>query len=774
MDECTYPPNSCHSDVMGFQNSLIFSSVLYYAKNGSQILPLHSVNADGSCTCQNLNCRSSGKHPLTKNGLKDASGDLQQLERWWGQFPFANIGILTGANTNLVVLDIDLKSDGFRSLELLEQQHSKLPKSRRVTTGGGGLHIYFSCSGSQLKNRVNILPGIDFRGDGGYIVAPPSRHASGKMYQWLDKDQTLERMPDWLENIIQDRQTLTTNPSPLKLTSIKEGNRNNSLASIGGFLLAKGIESIQLEQILLLVNQSAVEPPLDQSEVHKLAMSLSKYEREHTWNDPSPLPTLKIMADKLHEHQIPAAIKDWTADIAERMQVPLEFVVAPALILAATLIGRKVGIKPLKNDDWTVIPNLWGFLVAEPGSMKSPAISAVMKMLDQIENKERKHFQSECMDVQKKDKARRLEIESLKQALKIDFKSDFLDSVTEKQLQIQKLEEDQIDQEEVKEKRYKTNDPTVEKLALLLKDNPQGMLLLRDELSGWLESLHRAGREGNKEFYLETWNGNSSFSVDRIGRGSVHIEALCLSIFGGIQPAKLNEYIEKHSTEAGDDGFLERFQIVFYPECRESFQLIDRKPNQNASQKAFEIMDFLDSITGYNQLNFSTQGQALADAWRRELEARILTEKLSPIYKAHISKYRSLAPSLALIFSLLKHAPFKKIPENVGVESVQMAIEWCSLLESHIRKVYSETIHDPLHASRLLADKIQKHCVFDGDKLRDILRHNWKGLKTSDGLMQAIHPLSELNWVRVQTFTARGGSSEVLRINPRLPSGNRG
>ena len=121
----------------------------------------------------------------------------------------------------------------------------------------------------------------------------------------------------------------------------------------------------------------------------------------------------------------------------------------------------------------------------------------------------------------------------------------------------------------LRERRYKTNDPTVEKLGELMKENPNGLLLIRDELSGWMRSLEKEGREGDREFYLESWNGTNSYSVDRIARGTIHIPALCLSVVGGIQPGKLQKYVaEALQGSWGDDGLLQRFQLIVYPSWR--------------------------------------------------------------------------------------------------------------------------------------------------------------------------------------------------------------
>ena len=127
-----------------------------------------------------------------------------------------------------------------------------------------------------------------------------------------------------------------------------------------------------------------------------------------------------------------------------------------------------------------------------------------------------------------------------------------------------------------------------------MQENPKGILLLRDELSGWLESLSKSGREGNREFYLESWNGNNSFIIDRIGRGTTRVDAICLSIFGGIQPEKLEKYIDRSMSANGDDGFLERFQIAVYPNELKKWTLTDRKVNEQAQERANAVFKFLD------------------------------------------------------------------------------------------------------------------------------------------------------------------------------------
>src|SRR5574341_875719 len=127
-----------------------------------------------------------GKAPLGRlvpRGFLNATTDPQTLQTWWRAEPRANVGIRTGAISGLVVLDIDPRNGGEQSLRSFEQQCGKLPETLEALTGGGGRHVFFVHPGGHLPSKP-ILPGVDLKADGGYVVAPPSRHPSGRFYEW--------------------------------------------------------------------------------------------------------------------------------------------------------------------------------------------------------------------------------------------------------------------------------------------------------------------------------------------------------------------------------------------------------------------------------------------------------------------------------------------------------------------------------------------------------------------------------------------------------------
>lgn len=169
------------------------------------MLPCHAPRA-GGCSCRQLDCGSPGKHPRTRQGLRNATSDPALIREWWQRWPTANLGIRTGAVSGLVVIDVDPDHGGLDTMRSLAAEHA-IPKGLRVRTGSGGWHLYFAHPGGQIRNSAGTAlgPGVDVRGDGGYVIAPPSRHISGSTYQWSGS-WSLPDLPGHLHERIRPRQ----------------------------------------------------------------------------------------------------------------------------------------------------------------------------------------------------------------------------------------------------------------------------------------------------------------------------------------------------------------------------------------------------------------------------------------------------------------------------------------------------------------------------------------------------------------------------------------
>lgn len=284
-------------------DSPLLTAALAYAARGWSVLPLHSprTGAEGAvaCSCGRATCESIGKHPRTSHGLKDASDDPNVIREWWSRWRDANVGVRTGASSGLLVLDIDPRHGGDDSLVALEHAHQPLPPTVRAETGGGGTHLLFTHPGGAVKSRSGAItdaPGIDCKSDGGYIVAPPSLHASGSRYRWSEKRGPaaipFADPPEWLMALLRDahrdaaRTGTVCEPNPAadappqnaSLSAlIPEGKRSDTLTSIAGGMRRQGLEEDAIAAALLAVNARRCAQPLPEAEVRSIAASVAKY-----------------------------------------------------------------------------------------------------------------------------------------------------------------------------------------------------------------------------------------------------------------------------------------------------------------------------------------------------------------------------------------------------------------------------------------------------------------------------------------------------------------
>jgi putative DNA primase/helicase len=325
------------------------------------------------------------------------------------------------------------------------------------------------------------------------------------------------------------------------------------------------------------------------------------------------------------------------------------------------------------------------------------------------------------------------------------------------------------------------NDSTVEKLGELLNENPQGLLHFRDELSGWLATLDRDGHENDRAFYLETWSGGGSYTYDRIKRGTIHVRAACLSLLGGIQPGPLANYLRASlGGGVGDDGLMQRFQLAVFPDPPKTWRNVDRLPDGEARQRAFEVFRRLDGVTettlaaqldddGLPYLRFADDAQALFDQWREELITRMRSGGEHPAIEAHLVKYQSLMPSLALVFHLAD-APSLP-PGPVGLRSTERAAAWCDLLEAHARRIYAVVTAEAIRAARLLLAKLRNTKLPDPFTARDVYRKGWAGLTDREIVGEALTVLEDHGWLRRIGVETGGRPRTEYRRHPSLGAG---
>lgn len=240
----------------------------WYARHGLRVFP----------------CKPKEKVPATAHGCKDATTEPGQIAAWWDGIHLFNIGIATGGG--LVVLDVDVNhyagKYGDETLAELEAQHGPLPDTWTCLTGGGGVHYYFACDDPALTVGTGFAPGLDYRGAGGYVVAPPSRHESGGDYEWeaahTPHNAPLAPLPDWLHTLMLKGRERPSEPRrEASADKVTEGGRNDALFRLASSLRSKGLSEAGITAALLEENRERCSPPLPDSEVEKLARSAGRY-----------------------------------------------------------------------------------------------------------------------------------------------------------------------------------------------------------------------------------------------------------------------------------------------------------------------------------------------------------------------------------------------------------------------------------------------------------------------------------------------------------------
>ncbi|WP_375678201.1 YfjI family protein, partial [Bartonella sp. AP72JLCBS] len=300
--------------------------------------------------------------------------------------------------------------------------------------------------------------------------------------------------------------------------------------------------------------------------------------QQNGWGELKPITAALLPVEPFDPLQLPMPFMDYVYDVSERQQAPMDFIAVSALCALAAVIGNGVRIAPKQHDDWKIVPNLWGALIGQPSTMKTPTMQAALTPItclqkkwykDWLKQKEKQEIEEILETLDKSEKK--------KQAHKAIKKGDL---ETAHALLSETLSKDNARDEDVS--RFIVNDVTVEKLGELLKENPRGLLMVRDELSGFLANLERREYQTDRAFYLTAFNGEGQFTYDRIGRGTIFIPNATVSIIGGIQPSRILPFIRNVLYGKGNDGFLQHFQMLVFPDETKDWKWVDRPPNQEA------------------------------------------------------------------------------------------------------------------------------------------------------------------------------------------------
>lgn len=495
------------------------------------------------------------------------------------------------------------------------------------------------------------------------------------------------------------------------------------------------------------------------------------------WPDPVPLPDALPPVAPFDAELLPEALRGWVSDIAHRMQCPPDFPAVGALVALSSLIGARAVIKPKAHDDWAVVPALWALVVGRPGVMKSPALAQVLAPLHRLEATERELWQAAHAEWELDCKVGELAADTKRsEAKKLAAKDP---TAAREMLRPAEMPP------EPAPRRYVVNDTTVEALGELLTANPWGTLSYRDEIHGLLCSMDRQGQEGARAFYLQAYDGDKGYAVDRIAFGRSHyIPRVCLSLLGGIQPGKVQSYVrEAVSGGAGDDGLLQRFGLTVWPDVSREWIPVDQWPDTPAKQAAWAVFERLNQLqpateTDPQEWRFSPEAQALYWEWAAPFEMEIRGDELHPALISHLSKYRKLIPTLALVFALVD------TPDSGNVihrRELVRALAWADYLRTHAERLYAAAVIPETAGAQTLLTKVKTGKLTDSDGVlleaftpRQVAVKHWAGLGAPDAVRKAADLLADYGWLTRETSAAssKGGRpSDRYLIHPELLKG---
>lgn len=596
---------------------------LQYASLGWKVFPVHYPIESG-CSCKRPDCENIGKHPMTAHGLNDATDDPVQILRWWQAHPEANIGVQAGSGSGIAVIDID---------DLSAKRTMDLPRTVWQRTGSGGEHHFFVHPGTHVKTATSVIPGVDSRGDGGYVIVPPSRHVSGGVYEWQEDPWNGAEMADtpqwWLEALESSRHRKEQQQNTDD--KIFEGGRNDYLFTFGCQLWKHAHVSPEvLKAAVAAENRTRCQPPIDDDEIDTIADSIVRYDglSEAEWNALQSVDKEIQMIHENHHRRIAEAliakttktagpppkfmpetglIKELAEYILSQSERPFEeLAVAASACFCGALYGRKF-------QTWTGLgTNLMFVGLAESGSGK--------------------------------EKARKI-IGRISSALNLDvIGADDLASAPG--------------------------------LLAELKSNPSKMFML-DEFGLMLQSYVGRNVAGSKREIISTmmrlysqYGGtyHGTAYADQKARPKIKIDNPCLVIYG---TSTHKTFYDALTHDQGADGFIARLLVVDCGEKRPDRAIPDYGPMPHSLKKMImEVpMDGGESITVHAH-------PLVAEAWYRlddEMTELMTTPQSCSVY----ARVAENAIKLALTHCLSRGHAEPMINEKDFVWGRDIAL-WCA------------------------------------------------------------------------------------------------
>lgn len=506
-----------------------------------------------------------------------ATTDEEKIREWFTQWPHANISIVTGAESGIIVIDVDAKPDkegknGFDSMKELCDRHGGLPPTVQFATGSGGFHIVFKHPDRPVKNQVRLAPGLDVRGDGGQIIAPPSWNDKGQYIcnPEIEPDSTLPdaplaEMPPWLLALLSSAEERHQDPGERvrfdlveALQGTAEGGRDWLI-----FRMACKMRDMDVPEEMAVdwckrAAQNCAPPFPEKVTEEKVRQAYQRYaprvqwdskifdrrgdrvllpgERHQAWVRPYPL--INPTSASLPENTLPSWLHDYVYAAAESIQVPVEMVAMFALAAIAATVAQKGVVRV--HATWVEPLNLYTVVAVPPSGRKSPTFSVVNRPLIDYEREQ----QELSMDQYTEDLFKKKGFEARIGQLTKNFQKDEVQKDPNRANQIAleaaSLQRQLVALEHISLPRLITDDTTPEKLTSLLFQNNERIMIASADGAGVFQQMGGGRYSGGSDvdIYIKGWSGDHKV-VDRQTRATERLNRPALTVSLAVQPAIL-------------------------------------------------------------------------------------------------------------------------------------------------------------------------------------------------------------------------------------------
>lgn len=467
-----------------------------------------------------------------------------------------------------------------------------------------------------------------------------------------------------------------------------------------------------------------------------------KYKSEQMLFKGEPLP--------LEEHLLPVPpfpldclalpLQKYCRIRAAQACLPPDFTATAFLGVISGLIGRSYQIEMRPGHDWIESANLWGLIIGNPASLKSPTIKAVSNLcLAPLDAKAKEDFEASLRCYKERKKG---------------------------------AKKDNIDFEEAEpiRRRFHSDDPTVASLKKLFSNNRRGILLRSDEASAQLQKFDKDGCEGDRAFFLSGWSGQESYHDDRITRESLLDLNLCLSWLGGIQPNTIKLYLQQATNGSkGSDGLMQRFQLISYPDVIQEFKDVDILIPPELKTEITQLAIELDRACSEEKLlRFGIEAQKVYIDWYVFHQNQTRTEE-AEYWQSHLGKIPKLVGSLCIQLHLLDNIKSKQIPDEISLSVLEKALRLVGYYIEHARRTYGSIESRLLTDARKIYKMIRSGKVKSCFKASDIYRNCSCSLSDSGRTKEALEMLRDHNIVaREKQVGGIGSPSVEWIVHPNL------